>query len=921
MRQITTIAFLFFLCVLNIRSASAQINPSIGTSGGVCYVDGSGNVECRDLVTNTSLGSFSYGSGSGNIDAYENLFFTSDPNGTPMIQIRDMNDNSVCSVQGNGRGSGTPNDVYVTHFNQNKLVKVARSPLTCASPTDIPLIGKSPARIIPIGDILYVLNQGSLTVSPSIDEVDTANGDAVTSHSLGGVYADSVKDMTYDPSSNSFIVTHGAGFWAVDRSTWNKTSWGDVTNPMGEIAYLDGYIVSHHLGGNTGYIIDPTNPTAETSASIFFGFGATLGYSSIGLTALFVDANGLHAFNLSGVEQAFSPVSATAQGVVNVKPWVTGPVCNNGTKETGEQCDGSDLGTETCITQGFLGGTLACTSSCTFDTSGCISQICLNGTKEGTEECDGSDYGGATCQTLGFVGGSLSCSGTCTIDTSNCTMCGNNSVDAGEQCDGSNLNGQTCLSRGFDGGTLGCSGSCSFDTSSCTTITCGNSIVEGNEQCDGANLNGQTCVSQGYAGGTLACQPGSCAFDTSGCTMCGNSSIDTGEQCDSANLNGASCESQGYPGGGTLACSANCSFDTSSCSMSTCGNGVIDNGETCDDNNETDGDGCSSICQVEDGYECNGTPSDCSLLCGNGVIDDGEECDTNDFGGLTCTDFGGDTGALTCTQACTINSGNCPSCNESGLVQQLTSDDFDISQLQGRLRETYDQAINDLQPMDLVANCEDVEIYGVTGPAIVVDVEEGKYVLFRVQTGTFTIDRLFFSRYGAARLAVSMDVLTEHEIYGDGDVVVIHTGEDVFVKRGWNIIGTVGTIYGVVSATYNERQKKDGWFWALIPQTDELEPTEFGNELNGIIIGMDDTGLPYYIDKANAQDLSEIGRKPQPPKKKGCAGCSQSDGATPTGVMMFGLLMFWLLWSVRRSRRSAPARIKKNDRKSRSRLS
>lgn len=47
------------------------------------------------------------------------------------------------------------------------------------------------------------------------------------------------------------------------------------------------------------------------------------------------------------------------------------PVCGNGIKESGESCDGSDLGGQTCQSQGFGGGTLACTASCTLDTSGC----------------------------------------------------------------------------------------------------------------------------------------------------------------------------------------------------------------------------------------------------------------------------------------------------------------------------------------------------------------------------------------------------------------------------------------------------------------------------------------------------------------------------------------------------------------------
>lgn len=46
-------------------------------------------------------------------------------------------------------------------------------------------------------------------------------------------------------------------------------------------------------------------------------------------------------------------------------------VCGNGVREPGEACDGSDLGGQTCTGLGFGGGTLACSGTCTFNTSGC----------------------------------------------------------------------------------------------------------------------------------------------------------------------------------------------------------------------------------------------------------------------------------------------------------------------------------------------------------------------------------------------------------------------------------------------------------------------------------------------------------------------------------------------------------------------
>jgi len=104
-----------------------------------------------------------------------------------------------------------------------------------------------------------------------------------------------------------------------------------------------------------------------------------------------------------------------------------GPVCGDNVAEGAEVCDGTDLSGETCVSQGFAGGgTLACNGTCTgFDTSGCIGgPVCGNGVIETGEQCDGGNLGGATCTSLGFSGGTLACTGSCTYDTSGCTTGG-----------------------------------------------------------------------------------------------------------------------------------------------------------------------------------------------------------------------------------------------------------------------------------------------------------------------------------------------------------------------------------------------------------------------------------------------------------------------------------------------------------------
>jgi hypothetical protein len=218
-----------------------------------------------------------------------------------------------------------------------------------------------------------------------------------------------------------------------------------------------------------------------------------------------------------------------------------------------ENCDSTGLwplNNQTCMTipGGFTGGNLACSGTCTWNTSSCTSPaVCGNGVKEGSEECDGSDFGGATCATVlgaGYTGnlscnacaivssacvapptcGDTTCNGTETCETcpGDCgACCGNGTINSGEDCDGANLGSATCatvLGAGYTG-NLSCT-ACTFNTSACTPpVTCGNGNLDNGEQCDGANLNGKTCETEKGAGwtGSLTCD--NCAFNTSACAF------------------------------------------------------------------------------------------------------------------------------------------------------------------------------------------------------------------------------------------------------------------------------------------------------------------------------------------------------------------------------------------------------------------
>ncbi len=59
-------------------------------------------------------------------------------------------------------------------------------------------------------------------------------------------------------------------------------------------------------------------------------------------------------------------------------------------------------------------------NAATVDIDVVVPALCGNGVKEGSEACDAADIG-TTCALQGFTGGDISCSGTCTLNTSLCT--------------------------------------------------------------------------------------------------------------------------------------------------------------------------------------------------------------------------------------------------------------------------------------------------------------------------------------------------------------------------------------------------------------------------------------------------------------------------------------------------------------------
>jgi len=227
-----------------------------------------------------------------------------------------------------------------------------------------------------------------------------------------------------------------------------------------------------------------------------------------------------------------------------------------------------------------------------------------------------------------------------------------------------------------------------------TQDNCGDGFVDPAEACDGSELAGATCGDFGFYQGALSCRA-DCTLDTSGCSQsCGDGEIQPAhEQCEDQDFQGVTCESLGYTSG-PLACDEVCARDESGC-VAQCGDGVVNTGQACDDGDTDDGDGCSALCELEEGWDCSGSPTVCSSICGDtlvvgdeacddGVNDgayggcmpgclalaarcgdgviaapEGEACEGDDLQGQSCGSLGFAAGALACGADCAFDTAGC----------------------------------------------------------------------------------------------------------------------------------------------------------------------------------------------------------------------------------------------------------------------
>ena len=164
--------------------------------------------------------------------------------------------------------------------------------------------------------------------------------------------------------------------------------------------------------------------------------------------------------------------------------------CDDGNLRHGDGCSGS------CVVEAGWTCESSAPSRC--------QAVCMDGLAVGPEACDQEDLRGQTCQSQGFHGGTLACSPTCQLDLAPCELvgrCGDGIVQEAyqETCDPALELEDVCRGQGFFFGNPTCSDQCLLQPA-----RCGNAFLWGTDTSD----DGMAVAVDGsgnvyVAGGTL----------------------------------------------------------------------------------------------------------------------------------------------------------------------------------------------------------------------------------------------------------------------------------------------------------------------------------------------------------------------------------------------------------------------------------
>ena len=356
--------------------------------------------------------------------------------------------------------------------------------------------------------------------------------------------------------------------------------------------------------------------------------------------------------------------------------------CGNGAVEGVEACDDGDtVNGDGCNNLCKLenGGSCTLDAQCgsgVCDTAGSNTcepaDTCGNGKIEGSESCDdGGTANGDGCSNMCKRENGVACTLDSQCVSNVCDTLGSNTCEAANSCGNGKIEGTEACDDGGTSGGDGCSNlckrengvSCTLDSQCASTVcdtlgsntceaanTCGNSKIEGSESCDdGGTANGDGCTNLCKRENGVACtldsQCASNVCDTLGsntceaANTCGNGKIEGSESCDDGGTaNGDGCTNLCKRENGVVCtldsqcASTVCdSLGSNTCeAANTCGNSKVEGSEACDDGGTNAGDGCSTMCLLEngsacsDGAQCESTYCDVTCqdppACGSGPV-------------------------------------------------------------------------------------------------------------------------------------------------------------------------------------------------------------------------------------------------------------------------------------------------------------
>jgi hypothetical protein len=157
--------------------------------------------------------------------------------------------------------------------------------------------------------------------------------------------------------------------------------------------------------------------------------------------------------------------------------------CGNGVVDPGEDCEYENFTRVSCsvaLPAESDNALVECSAStCRYSLTTCAlapAPVCGNGKRESGEQCDGDDWLWRACveHSSENTGGQLHCNqATCMLDFTQCSRCdgarcGDGIIDpTHEQCDGANIGSHSCADVNRVFGTVSCVDNCNLDYSKC----------------------------------------------------------------------------------------------------------------------------------------------------------------------------------------------------------------------------------------------------------------------------------------------------------------------------------------------------------------------------------------------------------------------------------------------------------------------